>query len=738
MVVSPAGLPRVGRGAALGRLVSPGSMAGALWARTGLTAPLAKFARPDDRCVGRWIEAAHGGWVSAELTGGLLPVVDADGRSAYPAAFSLARWWTVLRAESVAETDARAEVGRLCRRAGAGDLGVVLERANYPTLGRTICAVRPAGEPWPTERPVAGGARFCVAPVEGDPLYVTAADAVAASYLARRAPRVTWACRLDPVGTVATRLVRLRDEAIVPAGEDPIAALVRLRPGPGGDERLRAVVRAVANAAAWGIFARLDPVRVDGRLTERPATWTWPPVAAGVPSVVRLWVAAIERVLADKGGSVVARDTDGIAVVSLPKGGTVVLPDGRHIDALAWSEIEEVLSSFDQLGPFGDGAAFWDIERGGDDRPLHLVALAQKRYIKAQANGRGTWDVVDGTEHALGGGLVDPPGLAGRAPDRRHRWTLPVAAHALAVATSADSPAFEAPWERAGHDPFPALHRWSAGSPAALARVPGALGAHAFAPLLEARVDRLLGPDVPAPLALDPGDDLADWAELHWVNQHGQRVTVSTGEDPGASTPLARLADVAANWCVPVPSKEPGPLIFDRRLARRVGRGGALVDARLADADATADEHQALYTEGDAASFVVEMAATMGKRAFARRFGLPLKTAERIALGRRPSRRTVQRVVRALGHGDAVVRCALEGCDAPVTRPNARYCTKAHTDRAYRARKAQAGRRPKSERTPAPDPYADIPTCESCGALVLGGADGGAGLCVDCRDEGML
>lgn len=40
----------------------------------------------------------------------------------------------------------------------------------------------------------------------------------------------------------------------------------------------------------------------------------------------------------------------------------------------------------------------------------------------------------------------------------------------------------------------------------------------AFAPLVEARVDRQLAPDVAAPVALDHGDDLAGWADLAWVD----------------------------------------------------------------------------------------------------------------------------------------------------------------------------------------------------------------------------
>jgi hypothetical protein len=213
------------------------------------------------------------------------------------------------------------------------------------------------------------------------------------------------------------------------------------------------------------------------------------------------------------------------------------------------------------------------------------------------------------------------------------------------------------------------------------------LGAHAFAPLLEARVDRLLAPSAPAPIALDPGDDLSGWSTLRWVDSDGAPCAVSTGEDPGIAVPLVRLADAASDWSIPVPPHEPELLHFDRRLARRVGRAGALVDARLADPKASAEEYQVLYTQGDAVGVVIELARSMGKRPFARRFEISLKTAERLARGAKPSPATVAWVLARLAQEPATSSCALEGCDAPLPRPNARYCSKAHADRAYRARR---------------------------------------------------
>jgi hypothetical protein len=718
MVVRAARSPRGGPGVALGRLYSPGSMAGALWATTGLTAPLAKFAVPDDSALDTWIQAAHGGWGTAEVTGTLVPILDADVRSAYPAAWALAGWWDVVRAASVAETDVLAEVRAFCHRAAAGDLGPLLDRASYPTLGRTLCLVRPVGEPWPTERHHRNGPRFVVGPVEAECLYVIAADALVAAYRGHAVPEIVWAGRLDPVGEEAGRPLRLRGEVVVAPGVDPIPALVRLRPQKGRDERLRAVIKGVANAAAWGVFARMDQVRLDGRLVERPGPWCWPPIAAGVPAVARLWLAAVERSMADQGGAVVARDTDGIVVTSLPEDAMVACGREQRARALPWAEVEGLLARFDGLDPFGDGRAFWDIDHGEVDRPLHILGITQKRYVKAKALGTG-WEGVGGTEHALGGGIVDPPAMAGREPDRRHRWTRPVAAHALALATSGSEP-FRAPWDQGMGDPFPALARWSAGSPDALAAVPEALGAHAFSPLVDAWVDRLVAPGVPAPVALDPGDDLAGWDEAHWVDHDGRRVEVSTGDDPGTAVPLARLADVAADWCVPVPAQAPGLLHVDPRLVRRVGRGGSLVDAQLADPGADPGDHQVLYDEGDAAGFVAEAARHLGPRPFARLTGLALKVAERAALGQPISAANVERAIEALGSPSPERRCALPGCERPVPRPNARYCITAHADRAYRLRKTRRA----------------IPSgasvCQNCGAVRFGNV---AGPCPACGDR---
>ena len=238
-----------------------------------------------------------------------------------------------------------------------------------------------------------------------------------------------------------------------------------------------------------------------------------------------------------------------------------------------------------------------------------MLALGLKRYVLA-AEGPHDFEVVGGTEHSLGGGVVDPPAMAGRDGERRHLWTYPVAEYALdralAEGNGEPAPTFRAPWDAPGEAPFPVLHRFSAGSPAALGQLPEHLGAHPFAPIVEARRDRYgMDPDGPTPVALDPGTDLSEWEDVEWRDDHGPlRVTTRPGRVSPYMVMLHRLADFATDWAIPVPPKHQGVVDADPRLIRRVGRGGALIDAQLADSRARAEDHIVVYDDGDPVAFV--------------------------------------------------------------------------------------------------------------------------------------
>ena len=65
-----------------------------------------------------------------------------------------------------------------------------------------------------------------------------------------------------------------------------------------------------------------------------------------------MWLAMVDRMVSDLGGAIVTRDTDGLAIVALPDGGSITLSDGTTVRALSWAQIDALLAPFDALNPF--------------------------------------------------------------------------------------------------------------------------------------------------------------------------------------------------------------------------------------------------------------------------------------------------------------------------------------------------------------------------------------------------
>ena len=285
------------------------------------------------------------------LRGRIVPVVDADIRSAYPAGFCLLGCSDILRARELNEVDAVADLQSLGTAAVNGEFAALFDPATYLSLF-CLAEVRYAGEPGPVELRYAGkpapvdlpGGRsqrpsFHIARLfSSQPLPVTGPDVVLGALLSHRVPEILSATRLEPVGIEHTRPFPLYDGLIIQPGGNPIAAGVRLRSTAkdSGDKRLPVQLRVFLNAMAWGQAARLDQRRVNGQLIETPAAMTWPPIASTVPAVARMWLAMVERMVTDAGGAIVTRDTDGLAILASPDGGRVTLSDGSVVQALSW------------------------------------------------------------------------------------------------------------------------------------------------------------------------------------------------------------------------------------------------------------------------------------------------------------------------------------------------------------------------------------------------------------------
>jgi hypothetical protein len=131
---------------------------------------------------------------------------------------------------------------------------------------------------------------------------------------------------------------------------------------------------------------------------------------------------------------------------------------------------------------------------------------------------------------------------------------------------------------------------------------------------------------------------------------------------------------------VPESYEDPGLVEIHPLLIRRVGRGGALVDAQLADPNARAIDHEVVYSEGDAAGFVCDEIERLGPSGFRDRYDVPVDTADKIKAGRQPSAVTVRRVLTVLARGDGglVRSCALKGCNQLLDRGARKFCSPAH------------------------------------------------------------
>ena len=132
------------------------------------------------------------------------------------------------------------------------------------------------------------------------------------------------------------------------------------------------------------------------------------------------------------------------------------------------------------------------------------------------------------------------------------------------------------------------------------------------------------------------------------ARRYGAVGVTTTGTGDGHTVPLQTLQEFAEDWTKPREPNDPGEVVIDYRLIRRVGRGGALVDAQLAGDGVNLSQYQVVYGEGDAPAFVYEQARRLGKRAFADRTGLPPTVAERAAMGKPISRRNIDTALRAL------------------------------------------------------------------------------------------
>ncbi len=710
----------------MARVSSPGALAAQIPARFGVKPPLGKFKLTHEEHL-HWSEAFHGGWCEADpqLLGRPLPVVSADMSSCFPLVAHLVDWWRLLCADSIRRTDVTEVLRNVCLQA-TRDPTVVLDPSVWRRFACTLVQVVPDAEPWPIEvedghRP--DGRLEVVTVTSPDrPMSYAWPDVVAAAVLSGRVPQIERATRFLPVGRqkgLSPRLPLLPG-VVLTLNEDPVLALVRKRQEVRGeDATLAGELRVLVNSLVFGNACRFDPIykRVARACVtdEKPGPLSYMPLASTITAGSHLLLAVVDRIVKDKGGTTVYRDTDSAVILASPDGGFLQVDEGETRRLLSWDEIDEVFASFDKLSPSAQWPV-WKVKRGTTSAPLQALIFGAKRHYQFSKD--IDLQVHDRTETALGGIFSDPTALRGRSADGGRKWSLSAATREVSFVLSFDGggralrprPA----WDFGESPAFPALRRLSVTTPEVLRSLPYSLGLHPGSRYLEALVAGTRTGFSQSPIALDPGGHLAQWRHLGWTSRStGEPVSVTTTPMEIDAVLLETLDERAVRWTAPPRAK---PITHvDVDLIQHLGRVSGVIDADL-DGHLDLAGPRPVYDQADRHGAVVALARRLGKRALMRETGLSEGAASRAVSGRHLSASNMRRVLESMDGAPSARRCALEGCQVEVSRPNARYCCPAHADRAYRRRRRDRSTATREE----PDATAGLPACRACGALLLG------------------
>jgi hypothetical protein len=444
------------------RLFSPATVGVRYLTAIGVAPPLDRFvadastATNRELMVGDRLHPKVVGWATGGFFGGRaearlirtpVPVTVVDATSMYPTVNANLRTWDLLTADRLEVGDATEAVRALLASPALRDR--VLDRQTWSeAIGVTLVELdHPAGDILPVRAfydPAGRDPGIGVNPLTyAGRLWYLLPDVIASTLLTGSPPTVVRALRLIGIGRQPDlHRVRLRGTRLIdPYSEDPFAAMVVERQRIKTDQRLSEVERKrldrflkiTANATAYGVLARFDRRELTSKVAitvwgpdEQPIPWTtlnpedpgpytFPPIAATITAAARLMLAILEQEVNDAGGTYVFCDTDSMAVVARPQGGTVACPphDGANrVRALDSAAVEAILAKFTNLNPYPSplGIPVWKVEHDSLDRPLTCYSISAKRYLLY----RGTElvaavDDPDGSDELL----ADVPDLTG-------------------------------------------------------------------------------------------------------------------------------------------------------------------------------------------------------------------------------------------------------------------------------------------------------------------------------------
>jgi hypothetical protein len=419
---------------------SPASPGKAIFRQMAITPPAEKF-KVSHELQGIFMQTYFGGRAEDHIRKVPVPCMRLDFLSQYPSVNTLMGNWDIVTAESVTYPECTDEIRHFLRSVKPDKwLDKCFDRDTWPQL-RFFALVLPDDDIFPVRAPFdskdpehlnIADSRFSC----DKPMWFSGADILTSLIRTGRVPHVLKAIRIVPHGRQpGMKPIVLRGVVkIDPYRDDFFKVLIEQRKANESDKTLKHALKVIANSTAYGAFVELNedrkskPLGLDvfsgnhhhrqsARDVEVPGKWYFPALASSITSGGRLLLAMAEKCVTDAGGVWLFADTDALAVVASPKGGTVYPKrpqeecemDQREIapvPVLPHSRVLKIARRFRSLNPYAFGGDLLKVEdvnyedsnpKTGSLRTVHGYAISAKRYALMEGS-----KIIEVKGHGLG------------------------------------------------------------------------------------------------------------------------------------------------------------------------------------------------------------------------------------------------------------------------------------------------------------------------------------------------
>jgi hypothetical protein len=610
-----------------------------------------------------------------------VPVVVADLSAAYVRGAVLLGLESLVAAERLTTRDARATVRRLLKRT---EQEVLLTLTSDPstvsTLSRIFVEVLPQGEVFTTK--VFLGDRSqpsltTTSTFDDQYHWVHAFEFLEAILASGSVPAHRGVIEFVPKGVRTRNPIGFAGVPPHPGGL--FATALGYESSQGDNDLSRAVAlgtKAIRNSMVFGLLAQVT--RVKGRQVpqivhtprgtfdfvgpeERLGTYACLPAAAAQTAFARLMLRRAQVQIEVLGGMVVAMDTDSLAIVATKNESVVACPGGSlvtkgglpGIKSLDRDDVVSILDGEAWADPLGGGSP-WKIKHDSAQRPLFHYGICNKRTALFRRGKSGRLELLDASEHVLGGRYFDPYGTEVKGSSGARQFVDDAWQHLI------DPIRYPEPWWSCR----PAVRVVTVNHHDQWDRLRAAGVDRPFGEVLQGEPARLWG-DGAGPLAPRFSDlsQRVDWRSP----ADGTAIYVSLDVDvaaglAGGDQTLATLGEVVAQWSatrdvryeplalsdgpVPLGLLAPRPIRTTAALTEYIGKESTLWASALAG-DTPYDDPEWLSsfaTLGDSWQLIGDAVRVMSFTAVATALGVVARTVERdLARTESPNDATVAR-----------------------------------------------------------------------------------------------